>query len=64
MYGKLVKTTNGMNRYPLNSYERINFNMIPIFYGNTTQLYIMEKIYLYKYYLTHGRLPYGNRIFR
>ena len=61
---KIGQTTKGINRYSSNSYERKNFEMIPVFWGNTTEQLIYERILLYNYFLTHGHLPPGNHIFR
>ena len=36
----------------------------PIFYGNQVQIKVAEKEALYRYFLLHGHLPPGNKIFR
>ena len=61
---KIGQTTHGINRYTKGSYEYDNFQMVPIFWGNTTELLIVEKIYIYSYWQKYGHLPPGNRIFR
>ena len=61
---KIGQTTHGTNRYPKGSYEDKFFEMIPIYYGYTTELLIMEKFHIYSYWQKYGHLPPGNRIFR
>jgi RHS repeat-associated protein len=61
---KIGQTTHGTDRYKKESYEFKNFQMVPIYWGTTTELLIMEKIYLYSYAFQHGHLPPGNRIFK
>ena len=61
---KIGQTTHGTNRYQKESYEFKNFQMVPVYWGNTTELLVMEKIYIYSYAFQHGHLPPGNRIFR
>lgn len=61
---KIGQTTKGLHRYSKKSYENSNFNMEPIFWGNTTELLIYEKIHIYKYFIKNGHLPPGNYIFR
>ena len=61
---KIGQTTHGIDRYPKESYEFKNFQMVPVYWGTTTELLITEKIYLYSYAFQHGHLPPGNMIFK
>ena len=38
--------------------------MKPEFYGNQMQIKIAEKSKIYNYFIKHGELPPGNKIFR
>lgn len=42
------------------------FNQIvtPIFFGNTLEIKVQEKIMIYGHFLATGSLPPGNRFFR
>ena len=52
-------------RYRKSSYEYSNFKMEKVYFGTTTtEIKVMEKIYIYDYVLKNGVLPPGNRIFR
>lgn len=61
---KYGETTQGIDRYSGNSYERTNFDMKPIYYGNKMEILIHEKRMIYGYFFKNGTLPPGNRIFR
>lgn len=61
---KYGETTQGNNRYSINSYETKNFHMRHLFFGTKTEILIEEKNYLYKYYIEHGQLPPGNKRFQ
>lgn len=61
---KIGQTSKGMGRYSGNSYERIHFDQVDVYYGNKTEVLIEEKRRIYNYYLKNGRLPSGNKIFR
>ena len=61
---KYGETTKGESRYSRNFYNTTSLKMFPIYYGNTIDIKIQEKIMIYGYYFQHGRLPAGNRIFR
>jgi RHS repeat-associated protein len=38
--------------------------MVPLFYGNQTEIKVQEKIMIYSYAMMNGSLPPGNKIFR
>jgi len=38
--------------------------MQPLFFGNTVQIKVQEKIMIYGHFLATGSLPPGNKIFR
>ena len=61
---KIGETTQGKNRYSDKWYQTNNVRMIPVFYGNQREIKIQEKILIYNYYIQHGHLPPGNKIFR
>ncbi len=61
---KIGETTQGVDRYNVNSYKRKNFDMMPIYYGNKMEILIQEKRMIYGYFFRNGTLPPGNRIFR
>ncbi len=45
-------------------YKREKLKMFPIFYGNTIEIKIQEKIMIYGYVFKYGHLLPGNKIFR
>ena len=61
---KYGETIQGKERYGKESYEAMNFDMKPLFYGSKTDILIQEKIMLYWYYSEHGQLPPGNKRFQ
>ena len=58
------ETTVGEQRYSDEFYKREKLKMFPIFYGNTIEIKIQEKIMIYGYVFKYGHLPPGNKIFR
>ncbi|RZJ76297.1 MAG: RHS repeat-associated core domain-containing protein [Flavobacterium sp.] len=64
---KYGETTQGIDRYgkyELNNMIPGGVSMMPIHYGNQVDIKINEKSLIYGYFLTHGALPPGNKIFR
>lgn len=61
---KYGETTKGFERYPKRDLEDWGVYMKPIYYGNTIEIKIQEKIMIYGYAIKYGTLPPGNRIFR
>ncbi|SFZ93394.1 hypothetical protein SAMN05428642_103108 [Flaviramulus basaltis] len=64
---KYGETTNGFKRYSdgeLRTMVPGGVTMVPMFFGNTVQIKIQEKIMIYGHYLATGSLPPGNKIFR
>lgn len=60
---KIGESLHPADRYSDHSYES-RFFMDRIYYGTKTQILIKEKEELLKYYLQHGHLPPGNKIFK
>ena len=60
---KIGESLHPERRYSKNSYEG-KFLMKRIYYGTKTQILIKEKQELLKYYLQHGQLPPGNKMFK
>ncbi|MDY3344200.1 hypothetical protein PG326_02875 [Riemerella anatipestifer] len=58
--------TTSLNRYSEDYLKSIGggLKMTPQFYGNQMQIKIAEKSKIYSYFITHGELPPGNKIFR
>lgn len=64
---KYGETIQGVDRYDRSYLEGIGpggVEMVPQFFGNQLQIKIAEKSKIYGYFLTHGELPAGNKIFR
>lgn len=61
---KIGESMYGINRYTSSFYEKYNVRYVPRSTGTKTQMQIKEKEMLTEYYLKHGHLPPGNRIFR
>ena len=61
---KYGETTNPSDRYSQSQLIKEGLAFVPEFYGNQTQIKVEEKLKIYGYFLTHGHLPPGNRIFR
>jgi hypothetical protein len=62
-YGETTSSTRYEEGY-LKSIGAGGVTELPQFYGNQMQIKIQEKIMIYNYFLTHGQLPAGNKIFR
>lgn len=60
---KIGQTIHKDSRYKEGSYEKENFDMFPMYKGSKTFLLIVEKVFLYNYYIQHGNLPPGNKKF-
>ena len=64
---KYGETTKGLNRYGQSKLDAmvpggVKFN--PLFFGNTVEIKVQEKIMIYGHVLATGKLPPGNKIFR
>lgn len=62
-YGETTSTDRYSADY-LKSIGKGGVQMEPQFYGNQMQIKIAEKSKIYNYFITHGHLPPGNKIFR
>lgn len=60
---KIGESLHPADRYSDHSYES-RFFMDKIYYGTKTQILIKEKTELLEYFLQHGHLPPGNKIFK
>ena len=59
--------TTSSSRYDTRYLESIGVGGVtikPEFYGNQMQIKIAEKSKIYNYFIKHGELPPGNKIFR
>lgn len=64
---KYGETIQGVDRYDqsyLNGIGPAGVTMEPQFFGSQMQIKLVEKSKIYGYFLTHGELPAGNKIFR
>lgn len=64
---KYGETTKGYGRYSQSKLDAMvpgGVTMNPIFFGNTVQIKVQEKIMIYGHFLATGSLPPGNKIFR
>ncbi len=64
---KYGETTKGFDRYSDETLQTMvpgGVTMKPIFFGNTVQIKVQEKIIIYGHFLSTGSLPPGNKIFR
>lgn len=64
---KYGETTKGYGRYSQSKLDTMvpgGVTMNPIFFGNTVQIKVQEKIMIYGHFLATGSLPPGNKIFR
>ena len=61
---KYGETTNPTGRYSDNWLQSSGLRQYNEFKGNQVQIKVMEKTKIYGYFLQHGHLPPGNKIFR
>jgi hypothetical protein len=64
---KYGETTQGFDRYSRNELNNMipgGVQLMPIHFGTQVDIKIHEKVHIYGYFLSHGSLPPGNRIFR
>lgn len=61
---KFGETTSPEHRYTQTYLNTMNLNRVDEFFGNQRAIKIAEKSKIYGYFLIHGNLPPGNRIFR
>ena len=63
-YGETSSETNRYSRPELDAIGPGGVSEFPIYHGNRVQIKIAEKIAIYTYFIDHGHLPPGNKIFR
>ena len=61
---KYGQTSNPEHRYTEIYKDSLNLRQKDLFWGTKEECLIVEKIFLYNYYLKNGSLPPGNKIFR
>ena len=63
-YGETTKSYGRYKQSELNAMVPGGVKMNPIFFGNTVEIKVQEKVMIYGHYLATGSLPPGNKIFR
>ncbi len=61
---KYGETIQGRRRYTKQFYETNNLDMKYLFWGSQMEIKVMEKMYLYDYFIQNWTLPPGNKVFR
>lgn len=61
---KYGETINPATRYDQSFLNGVGVQQENQFYGNQIQIKVAEKTKIYSYFVTHGHLPPGNKIFR
>lgn len=61
---KYGMTIDPSNRYPLAAMQTLGLQMEIQATGTRSRVYVAEKLQLIQYYISHGSLPPGNRIFK
>jgi len=61
---KYGETIQGRKRYTNKFYKTNNLEMQRLFRGSQMEIKVMEKMYLYDYFIQNWTLPPGNKVFR